>query len=80
MKLNNIQKNFCIFFSVIISILIAALVWEKITLPLNNTIGAKGFLVSIGYNPTNDTIRYVFFISLITIDKRSIDGTNYEKL
>jgi len=56
MKLNNIQKNLCIFFSVIISILIAALVWEKITLPLNNTIEAKRLLLSKSYYLTNDTI------------------------
>ena len=64
MKLNNLQKNFYIFFSVIISILVATLLWEKINLPLNNTTGAKGMLVSEGYNPTNDTVRYIFFISL----------------
>mgnify|MGYP000489386153 CR=1 FL=1 len=63
MKLNNLQKNLYIFFSVIISILIVTLIWEKISLPLNNTIGAKGFLVAEGYNPTNDTARYIFFIS-----------------
>ena len=60
MKLNNLQKNFYIFFSVIISILIAALLWENINLPLNNTMQAKGLLVSKGYNPNNDTIRYIF--------------------
>ena len=64
MKLNNLQKNFYIFFSVVISILIVTLLWEKITLPLNNTTGAKGMLVLKGYNPTNDTIRYIFFIAL----------------
>ena len=63
MKLNNLQKNFYIFFLVVISILIVTLLWEKISLPLNNTTGAKGLLVSMGYNPNNDTIRYIFFIS-----------------
>ncbi len=63
MKLNNLQKNFYIFFSIIISILFATLLWEKINLPLNNTTGAKGLLVSEGYNPTNDTLRYIFFIA-----------------
>ena len=63
MRLNNLQKNFYIFFSVVISILIATLLWEKINLPLNNTTGAKGLLVSEGYNPTNDTLRYIFFIA-----------------
>jgi len=41
MKLNNLQKNFYIFFSVVISILVATLLWEKINLPLNNITGAK---------------------------------------
>lgn len=63
MKLSNLQKNFYIFFSVIASILIVTLAWEKITLPLNNTTGAKGLLVSQNYNPTNDTIRYICFIA-----------------
>ena len=63
MKLNNLQKNFYIFFSVAISILIVTLLWEKISLPFNNTAGAKGFLVSENYNPTNDTIRFFFFIT-----------------
>ena len=62
MKLNNLQKNFYIFFSVIFSILVFTLLWEKITLPINNTTGVKGSLVSKGYNPNNDTMRYVFFI------------------
>jgi len=63
MKLNNLQKNFYIFFSVAISILIVTLLWEKISLPFNNTAGAKGFLVSENYNPINDTIRFFFFIT-----------------
>ena len=63
MKLNNFQKNFYIFSSIIISIFIGALLWEKIILPLNNTSGARGALVTEGYNPTNDVIRYIFFIS-----------------
>ena len=64
MKLNNLQKNFYIFFSVLISILIITLLWEKISLPFNNTTGAKGLLVSMGYNPTSDIVRYVLFITL----------------
>ena len=64
MKLSNLQKNFYIFFSVLISILIITLLWEKISLPFNNTTGAKGLLVSMGYNPTSDIVRYVLFITL----------------
>ena len=57
MKLNNLQKNFFIFFSIAISILIVTLVWEKISLPLNSTTETKG------YNANNDTIRYIFFVA-----------------
>ena len=64
MKLNNLQKNFYIFFSVAISILIVTLLWEKISLPFNNTAGTKGFLVSENYNPINDTIRFFFFYNI----------------
>ena len=63
MKSNNFQKNFYIFSSIIISIFIGALLWEKIIFPFNNPIGAKGILVAEGYNPTNDTIRYIFFVT-----------------
>ena len=63
MKLSNLQVNLVIFFSIVISILISTLIWDKITLPLNNITGAKGALTEIGYNPNNDTIRYIFFIS-----------------
>ena len=63
MRLTNLQKNFYIFFSVIISILIATVLWDKITLPLNNSLGVKRSLTEIGYNPINDTLRFIFFIS-----------------
>ena len=64
MKLNSFQKNLYIFFSVIISILVVTLLWEKITLPLSGADGARGMLASKAYNPINDTIRYIFFIAL----------------
>ena len=63
MKLSNLQINLVIFFSIIISILISTLIWDKITLPFNNAIGVIGPLTKKGYNPNNDTIRYIFFIS-----------------
>lgn len=63
MRLNNLQNNLVIFFSLIVSILISTLLWDKITLPLNNITGTTGALTEIGYNPNNDTIRYILFIS-----------------
>ena len=64
MKLNYLQKNFYIFFSVTISILIVTLLWDKITLPFINFSDAKGFLAQNQYNPNNDILRYIFFITL----------------
>ena len=64
MKLNNLQKNLFTLFSVSFSILIATLLWKSINLPLNNISGTKGFLVLQNYNPINDTLRYIFFITL----------------
>jgi len=63
MKLSNLQINLVIFFSIIGSILISTLIWDKITLPLDNSIGIKSTLTEKGYNPINDTLRYIFFIS-----------------
>jgi hypothetical protein len=62
MRLTNLQKNFYIFFSVIISILIATVLWDKITIPLNNDQGVIRSLTETDYNPINDTLRYLFFI------------------
>ena len=64
MKLNNTQKNIIIFFSTIISIFFASFIWDKITIPFSNPSGANGLLVVQKYNPINDTLRYIFFISL----------------
>ena len=64
MKLNDLQINIVIFFSIVISILISTLIWDKITLPMNDSIGIVGPLAKKNYNPNNDTIRYIFFISL----------------
>tara|TARA_Y100000590_G_scaffold31353_1_gene34687 strand:- start:4269 stop:6131 length:1863 start_codon:yes stop_codon:yes gene_type:complete len=62
MKLNNLQKTFCIFFSIVLSIIVGTLLWGKIVLPIYNPLEIKGFLVLKNYNPTNDTARYIFFI------------------
>jgi hypothetical protein len=64
MKINNLQKNFYIFFTIVVSIFIGTVFWDKIVLPFNNTNEITGLLATQLYNPTNDLIRYVFFISL----------------
>ena len=63
MRLTNLQINLVIFLSVILSILLCTILWDKISIPFNNAVGAKGFLTEINYNPINDTIRYILFIS-----------------
>ena len=73
MKLSNLQVNLVIFFSIVISILISTLIWDKITLPLNNITGVKGPLTEIGYNPNNDTIRYIFNVAFHEIINKTID-------
>ena len=64
MQLSNIKNNLIIFFSILISILISTLLWDKIYLPLNNNNVVRGPLTEVGYNHFSDTIRYVVFISL----------------
>ena len=64
MQLSNTKNNLIIFFSILISILISTLLWDKIYLPLNNNNVVRGPLTEVGYNPFSDTIRYVVFISL----------------
>ena len=64
MKLNNLQKNLCIFLSLVLSIFFVSFFWDKILITFSNSSGAYGALAEKKYNPTNDTLRYIFFISL----------------
>ena len=80
MKLSNLQINLIIFFSIFISIFISTLIWDKITLPFNNTTGVIGPLTEIDYNPDNDTIRYIFFISFPLIVFLVLNFTFKKKL
>ena len=63
MRLSNKQSNLIIFFFILFSILIVSLVWDNIVLPFNNNLDTKGELSLMGYNPLNDTLRYILFIS-----------------
>ena len=64
MKLNNLQKNILIFFSIIISIFLVTLLWDQINLPLNKTIITSEFSNLKSYNQSSDTLRFTFFILL----------------
>ena len=58
------KKIFVIFSITAFSVLIAAYLWNKITLPYSNPFEIVGEYSLANYNPTNETIRYVFFLSL----------------
>lgn len=62
MNSKNIKKNLFIFFSVIISIFIVTILWNKINLPLNDTIITDEFSNLKSYNTNTDTLRYIIFI------------------
>ena len=64
MKLTNLHKNLIIILLILITIFISSFFWDKIILPLKNPLEVIGPLSIKGYNPSNDTIRYLFFIIL----------------
>ena len=64
MNQNNLQKTFFIFFSVIFAIFVSSLLWENIKFPYNNTLFTNDFWELRSYNPNNDTLRFIIFITL----------------
>ena len=90
MSTMNIKSNSIIFLFVIFSIIVATFLWDKISLPLDNELGIISPLTIDGYNPINDTIRYILFIALplftflllnisINKEKLSLKGILFEK-
>ena len=51
----------------IVSIFVSTLVWEKITLPYDTANQIHGEYSRNFYNPNNDTLRFVFFVSFTLI-------------
>jgi len=91
MKLKNFKKNSIVFLIVSFSLIIVTFLWDQIFVPLNNPKGIIGPLSIQDYNPLNDTIRYILFITLpallfftskIIINKKkfSIKEILFEKL
>jgi len=64
MQLSNTYKNLIILLTTLIAIIVASFFWDKILLPLKNPLEITGPLSISGYNPSNDTVRYLFFITL----------------
>tara|TARA_Y100000590_G_scaffold467847_1_gene648241 strand:- start:2648 stop:4492 length:1845 start_codon:yes stop_codon:yes gene_type:complete len=62
--MKNINNNILNFSIISIIIFVISLKWKSIGVPLNNENEVVGYLTLNNYNPINDTIRYVLFISL----------------
>jgi len=64
MNQDNLKKTFFIFLSVIFSIFIVCFLWENIKLPSHNTLFTSNFWELRSYNPNNDTLRFIIFVSM----------------
>ncbi len=58
------KKQYLILLFTLLSIIISTLIWEKISLPFDNQNQIYGEYARQNYNPLNDTLRYIFFISI----------------
>ena len=62
--MKNINNNILNFSIISLIVFVISLKWKSIGIPLNNENEVVGHLTLNNYNPINDTIRYVLFISL----------------
>lgn len=60
---NKVIINLSIFFAVIFSIFLSSLLWRWVNIPYNNEYEIIGEYSKVGYNPLNESIRYLIFIS-----------------
>ena len=58
------KKKYLILLFTFLSIVISTLIWEKIRLPFDYQNQIYGEYAKQNYNPLNDTLRYIFFISI----------------
>ena len=59
------MKKIClIIFFTVTSIIFSTIIWESIILPYDNENQIYGEYFRLKYNPTNDTLRYIFFVLL----------------
>ena len=58
------KKISLVIFFTIASIIFSTLIWEHIILPYDNTNQIYGEYFKSKYNPTNDTLRYIFYVLL----------------
>ncbi|MEI7579727.1 MAG: hypothetical protein WCJ58_06905 [bacterium] len=74
MKIQNLQSKVpkiifivCIFTILIIGNVIAGIIWDKIFLPFHNPEEVVGPLTIIKFNPTNNILRFLLFITIPSI-------------
>ena len=58
------KKNFAIGLLTVLAIIISTFVWDLIKLPYDFVNPPYGEYSKYNFNPTNDTLRYVFFITI----------------
>jgi len=66
-KTYNFKKYYILVLIFIFAISIGLLTWNNITLPFSNPWGVTGPLTIIEFNPANNLVRFVFFVSLPAI-------------
>ena len=62
--MSKLLKNTIIALSTLSSIFIVSFFWKSIELPFSNTDEVVGLLSIKKYNPLNDTLKYIIFISI----------------
>ena len=58
------KKLLYTFFILIFSICISKILWSKINLPFNTEIKISGLYLKNNYNPINEILRYVIFLTI----------------
>ena len=58
------KKLLYTFFILIFSICISKILWSRINLPFNTDIKISGLYLHNNYNPINEILRYVIFLTI----------------
>ena len=58
------KKLLYTFFILILSICISKILWSRINLPFNTEIKIRGLYLQNNYNPINEILRYVIFLTI----------------
>ena len=58
------KKKYLISIYTLLAVVVSTLIWDSISLPFNHQNQIYGEYAKQNYNPHNDTLRYIFFISI----------------